>query len=378
MLTLNDIISASRKINKKPDDSDLRRLPYRKAYIYGRVSSPAQVRDSRESIREIATLVNLAKSDGYKTNFTVQDIEERLKSIQAGTAADQVWEDEEVTVDVRDLGLSGQKSPEQRIGLAFLQKQINEGHVGAVYLGEGVSRLSRDRDHILPYQLLKILKESQCRIRTPEGIWNPALERDCDELADEFEDAIDELKVLRKRLYRKKRQKAARGEFVGEPIPPGFIVPVIGTKANGEYLYGKMKPHPPHAEIDMRILREYVRQGGSKLKTVRALAGLTFPFFLGELAYMERLSALRDCAKTPCGYRISPSLIRGLVGNLKLIGIWLWGDCEPIVGNHEPAVPEDLFLTAYNLAHSPGKPRGRAVHHEPMEWAGILFCLDHE
>jgi hypothetical protein len=52
MLTISEIINARKGLQKKPEDSELRQLPYKRAFIYGRVSSPAQIRDSRESIRE--------------------------------------------------------------------------------------------------------------------------------------------------------------------------------------------------------------------------------------------------------------------------------------------------------------------------------------
>ena len=65
MLTIIDILKASIKDRKVPEEGDLRRLPYKRCFIYGRVSTPGQVRDSRESIREIGRLVELAIKDGY-------------------------------------------------------------------------------------------------------------------------------------------------------------------------------------------------------------------------------------------------------------------------------------------------------------------------
>jgi hypothetical protein len=127
-----------------------------------------------------------------------------------------------------DLGISGQLPFEKREGLLNLKELVENGEVGAVYLTEGVSRLSCDQDKIIPYQLLKLLKEHQCRIRTPDGIWNPTVEKDWQELEEEFEDAIDECRVMAKRMFRRKKQKASRGEFVGEPVLAGFIVPVLG------------------------------------------------------------------------------------------------------------------------------------------------------
>ena len=123
-------------------------------------------------------------------------------------------------------------------------------------------------------------------------------------------------------MYRRKAQKASRGEYVGEPIPPGFYLPVTGRKPNGEFEYGKMEPYQPHAEIVKQVLEEYVNQAGSRLKTVRDLKGLTFSYFPSELQYMERLTSLRSCPKTSTGYKITSTLIRGIAINPKMIGIW--------------------------------------------------------
>ena len=376
MLTLADIINTRTQSRKKTDDSELRQLPYEHAFIYGRLSSPEQVRDSQESVREIARLVDLAKKDGYKTNLNSQEIETKLISLYKTPSGETVWSDNEVAVDVRDLGISGQLSFENRRGLSELQRLVRDGIVGAVYLTEGVSRLSRDKDRIIPYQLLKLLKEHQCRIRTPEGVWNPAIEKDWDYLSEEFEEAIGELRRMNRRLYRRKVQKAGRGEYVGEPIPPGLYLPVIGRKPSGEYEYRKMEPYPPHAEIVVRIFQEYIRQVGSCLKTCRALNNMTFPFFPLEMQYMERLTSLRTCSRTPDGYEITANLIRRLVTNLKMIGVFQWGDNEAIVDNHKPVVPRELFLEAYHLATRTKKPKGRAINFEPLEWSGLLHCMN--
>ena len=377
MLTIDDILNARTKDRKTPDEGDLRRLPYKHCFIYGRVSTPGQVRDSRESIREIGRLVELAIKDGYQTALDPGEIEVELDSTRGTAGGRKVWSDGGVTVDIRDLGLSGQISTEDREGLFELQRRVRAGTVGAVYLTEGVSRLSRDRDRILPYQLLKLLKEHGCRVRTPEGIWNPAIERDWDYLADEFEEAIGELKVMNRRMFRRKMQKAARGEYVGEPIPPGFIICVTGRKRSGEYEYGKLEPYPPHSEVVNAVLEEYVNQGGSPLKAMRKLGGLEFPFFPPDLEYMGRLTSLRTCPRTSTGYRVTSSLVKGLANNPKMIGIWQWGDTEPILDNHPAVVSKELFLQAWQLANKDKKPRGRAVYFEPNEWSGLLRCMNH-
>jgi DNA invertase Pin-like site-specific DNA recombinase len=378
MLTKSQIIDRCKRPRWRADDQELRRLPYKEAVVYGRVSGPSQVRDSKESIREIARLVQLAIDDGYQTNLVPSEVEEWLNAISSGTVVKGVLEDGQVMVDVRDLGISGQLLAEDREGLASLQQTVGAERTGAVYVTEGVSRLSRDRDRILPYQLLKLLKEHNVRVRTPEGVWNPAIDRDWDYLADEFDQAIVELKTMNKRMFRRKAQKAARGEFVGEPVPLGFIVPISGQKPNGQYEYGKYTPHQPHAEVATQLLQEYVRAGGSLLKTMRSVRGLVIPFFPPELRYMEHLTSLRSCRRSASGYEISPNLVKCLATNLKLIGVWRWGSCEPRPDNHPAVVDEGLFAEAFEMASRKGKPKGRGAASDPLEWTGLIYCCNHE
>ena len=54
----------------------------------------------------------------------------------------------------------------------------------------------RDRDRVLAYKLLRLLKQQKCRIRTPEGVYNPAVPRDWDYLADDIEDSAEEMKKM--------------------------------------------------------------------------------------------------------------------------------------------------------------------------------------
>jgi hypothetical protein len=282
-----------------------------------------------------------------------------------------------VIVNCLGLGISGSLPEEKRPDLVLDFELLEKRELGAIYVTEGANRLSRDPDRLVSAKLLKLMKESNCKLRTSYEVLSPCIDRDWEIIHREFERGAEELKELHKRLFHRKELRAERGEFVGEPIPPGFMLPVTGRKSNGEYRFGKMEPYPPHAAIVVWILQEYIKCRGSKLKTALSLGGVTFPTFPTELAYMERYSALRGCPVAPSGYRITPAMVKGLVTNLKLIGVWRWGDIVK-VNNHDPVVPLDLFLTAYELALARAKPKGRAVYQEPMEWSGILWCCNHE
>jgi DNA invertase Pin-like site-specific DNA recombinase len=376
-MRLEEIIRSMRVARALPGDEELRQLPYRRAFIYGRVSSQAQVRESEESIREVARLVMLAKKDGYKTSLKSEAVEKWLDLLQAGTETNKVIEEGEVTVDCRDLGLSGSLGEDRRPGLASLWRRVETGDTGAVYLTEGMSRLSRDRDRVLGYKLLKLLKEKQCRVRTPEGVYNPAISRDWDYLAEDVEDSAEEMKKAGIRLGRRRLAKAGEGKHVGNPVCPGYVVSIEGQRRDGSYIFGKWQLYPPHQKVAVECLEEIVRQH-SLYKAAQALQArqAVFPFFPEELRYMRTRSLLRRCLKNTTGYVISYNALKGLATNLKLIGIWQWRDIL-IENNHPAAVSADLFLQAYETAKS-DKPKGRAAYAEPLEWAGLIYCCNHD
>ena len=377
MLSLNDIINAIERKSRKPDEIELRKLPDRIAMIHGRLSDTHQVRNSRESVREIAVQVGRAIEDGYETGLDPAGVEDWLEKIRSGAILPGILRDGKVIVNCLGLGISGSLPEEKRPDLVLDFELLEKGELGAIFVTEGANRLSRDPDRLVSAKLLKLMKDSNCKLRTSYEVLSPCINRDWEIIHREFERGAEELKELHKRLYHRKEMRATRGEFVGEPVPPGFILPIIGRKANGEYQFGKIEPYPPHAAIDVRILQEYTKCRGSKLQTALTLAEVAFPPFAPELAYMERYSALRGCPRTPAGYRITPAMVKGLATNLKLIGVWRWGDIIKI-NNHGPVVPEELFLAAYELALARAKPKGRAVYYEPMEWSGLLWCCKHD
>ncbi|MDP2855740.1 MAG: recombinase family protein, partial [bacterium] len=248
-MNLEEIIQRIRATRSLPSDEDLRRLPYLKAFIYGRVSSQIQVKESRESIRDIAKQVMKAKKDGYKSNLDPDEVEKWLALIQSGADVPRVLEDGDIIVDCSDLGLSGSLDEDKRPGLAHLQRRVESGEVGAVYLTEGMSRLSRDRDRVLGYRLLKLLKQHTCRIRTVEGVYNPAIPRDWDHLAEDVDKSAEEMKTSGIRMGNRRAEKAAEGEHVGSPVCPGYIVPIVDKNRDGSYVFAKWQVYPPHQQV---------------------------------------------------------------------------------------------------------------------------------
>jgi hypothetical protein len=379
MLTVSEIVSARTKKQKKPDEEELRSLPDRKALIKGRLSDFSQVRDSRESVREIALQFERAKQDGYKTGLDKATIEAWLRRIQTKEDPPGVMQDGEVIVNCLGMGVSASLPEDKRPDVQLDMQLLRENQLGAIYVTEGANRLSRDPDLLVSDTLLKLMKETNCKLRTPTEILSPRIDRDWTIIHDDLLRGSEENKTFNKRLCRRRELKAARGEFVGEPIPPGYTVPITAIRSNGSRIYGKYERYAPHAEIDERVLQELVRQGFSEMKAHRALGGMTYPLFPADLQYMENLSSLRRARKVEgVGYLISPSMIISLAMNPKLVGWAIWGNTEPKPGNHDGAVPEYLWLEAYQGVTSTIKRRGRSIRHEPLEWDGLLRCCNHE
>ncbi len=368
-----------RRHHRQPTEEEMRALPFRRAFVYGRVSKPEQIKTSEQSIKEIADLVKLARIDGYASVLSQEEVERRIQDIQQEKPhALLVWEDGEILVDCRDLGISGQLPEGKRPGLAQLTNKLSKGEIGCLYLTEGMGRLSRDRERILSYQILKLLKSQQCRVRTPEGVWNPVIDRDWEYLDEELQDAVQELKIMGRRLQRRRNNKAKEGKHVGCPVLAGFIVDIEGQQSDGRYILGKWKAYPPHAEVVTIILRYLVRLR-SPIRVAQALRddGIVFPYFPPELNYMVTRTRLRTCPRTPSGYAITPALISGMAQNPTLIGVWTFSNQPPIIDNHDHIVDEALFWEACEIVSKERKPRGKAVQFEPLPFSGLLWCCNH-
>jgi hypothetical protein len=382
VIPIDEIIQKRKQAKAHPTDEDLRRLPDRKAFINGRSSTTNQIIKSMESLREIASLVDLAKQDGYKTNLDSGEVWRWLEQIRANIVLPGVLEDGDVILDCQDLGISGTLNEAKRPGLAHLKRRLQAGELGAIYVTEGASRLARDRDRVVSSSLLQLMTDSNCKLRTPDQVLSPCIERDWDIIDEDFVEAREELKVQRKRLHRRKMTKAKRGEHVGSAVPPGFKLPIVDRRADGSYIFGKYELYQPHLEINKNILKEFIKWK-SKTLAARSLRKkyIVYPFFPEELSYMNSRTSLRRSPRSEedGGYVITPEVIEGVVANPKQIGIWICGDT--VIRENHPSVFSgemlDLWLQANEIMAS-RKPKGKGAIVDPMPFAGLLFCGNHD
>jgi DNA invertase Pin-like site-specific DNA recombinase len=164
----------------------------RRACVYVRQSTSAQVEHNRESTERQYRLVERAASLG--------------------------WRSDQVTVIDEDLGVSGGGLVE-RAGFARLISDVALGHVGIV-LGLEVSRLARNNADW--YRLLDLCGVTDTLIGDADGIYHPGLFNDRLVLGLKGTMSEAELHVLRARLAGGIRNKAARGEL-RRGLPIGFV-----------------------------------------------------------------------------------------------------------------------------------------------------------
>jgi DNA invertase Pin-like site-specific DNA recombinase/biotin operon repressor len=163
----------------------------RRAYVYVRQSTMAQVERNVESRERQYELVDRAVALG--------------------------WRAAEVVVVDEDQGRSG-KSVNGRDGFQGLVAEIGLGRVGIV-LGIEVSRLARN--NAAWYQLLDLCALTDTLIADSDGIYHPALHNDRLVLGLKGTMSEAELHVLRARLRGGSLHKAAKGEL-RLPLPAGL------------------------------------------------------------------------------------------------------------------------------------------------------------
>ena len=169
----------------------------RRAYVYVRQSTMAQVARNTESLERQYELVERAVSLG--------------------------WSAQEVVVVDCDLGRSG-KSTDGRDGFQALVADVGLGKVGIV-LGIEVSRLARRNADW--YQFLDLCGYTDTQIADADGVYHPGLYNDRLLLGLKGTMSEAELHVLRTRMREGALHKAAKGEL-RLPLPAGLDYDELG------------------------------------------------------------------------------------------------------------------------------------------------------
>jgi DNA invertase Pin-like site-specific DNA recombinase len=168
----------------------------RKAIVYLRQSSMAQVRHNKESQALQYALVSKAKDMGFH----------------------------EVEVIDTDLGSSASSGAKPRTGFEQLLGAVALGQVGIVFSRE-LSRLSRtEKDWC---HLLEVCQLFDTLVGDEDSVYDPSATDDQLILGIKGTLSVVELKVMRSRLIAGSQNKAKRGELY-HLVPPGYVLSELG------------------------------------------------------------------------------------------------------------------------------------------------------
>lgn len=334
---------------KKEPEVMVYRLPCRRiAFVYQRQSSYEQKVKHIWSQKNQDRLVEGARAEGYP--------------------------EELIIVERRDLGVSGGKTEEKREGLRYLIALVREGRVESLWVVD-LSRLYRDMDFVNADKLALLLRDQGVIVVTLERRYNLNAPADWTDFHAEMVRVVQDNQFRTKKFRDSRREKAEAGFWSGFAIVPGFIV----VKQEGRDTYDVLVTYEPHRFVVEKIYKAYLRAGFSEQKAAEALVGTVFPAFPAELAYMEKRSSLRRSPRTRANgdYKITPRLVRSLIGKCIYIGWWPYDKGEdPDRHHHQPLLDPPLFWECYR-GKMERKPRGKAARLEPLPSAGLLWCRDH-
>lgn len=256
-----------------------------------------------------------------------------------------------------DQGKSGQmvkggKLVEKK-GLEYLNQLITKSAIGAV-AAFSPSRLYRDLTREFYTSFVRMLEVHNIPLITYQRVYWPDSRADMDALIDKFAEAARfiEEEIHGKLLPAKYQAIEESISYGGGSVPLGYI---IGETEDRKYYV----VYDPHADCIRYIFKRYRELGGNLPKLGRELrdTGFVFPAFSG-LTKPPHVSLQFD--STMGGYVIkSRTALLSILTNPAYIGWYCFNGVVISKEAHEPIVPFDDFLYAYNRLSSvtlDGKP----------------------
>jgi DNA invertase Pin-like site-specific DNA recombinase len=339
------------------------------------------------------SLEDLAIDDGYTWTLTPEE----RQAIREAEGYPGWYQNGQITVEQRDLGISGTKGQEERPGLAHLRHLIEEDQVEALYVVH-ISRLFRDQTLINAFEFGELCKEFDVKIVTPTIRLNLRLPMHMEYYRREADWSAKELEVMKARLIDAKTRKAQQGRWVGGNIPAGYMLDErreVDGRANPDW--HKYQPYEPHARV-IRIIFDRLRSPGMTGGRVARWCyqqGIRFEPFPPEMA--TRYNALcfnQEHQESDGGWPVTENIVKSIATNPAYIGWWLWGGELIHKNNHPPLINEETFWAVQvNLngrRRGPNGTRGqkrqrqtllasqsrrRGERREPFPLAGLLYCL---
>lgn len=204
--------------------------------VYQRLSTTEQIKNSPYS---------LAISDSYEW---ILNPDERQLICQSGNYSGW-YQNGQIIVEQRDLGLSGTLGQADRAGLEHLINLIEANRIETVYVLH-ISRLFRDQTLIDAFAFAELCKKHDVKIITPAMRLNLRISMHMDYYQREADWAAKELEVRHGRLYGAKKRKAHQGCWAGGYLPVGYVLDERETiEGHSNPDWHKFIPYEPHARV---------------------------------------------------------------------------------------------------------------------------------
>jgi len=314
---------------------------------------------------------------------------------------DRGWVRENVHMIDADAAVSGTKKIRERKGMSQLYDMIEGGQLGLV-AAQDVDRFFRDVTMIETNLFIEACRAHNVQVMTPRMVYDfthPVMGSSHVKMfREEAQRAADYLEYqIRGRLVKARHSRSAGGMWSGRKILPGFMVDCrakVDEQRNPDFR--KYKRFDLYADVTLRYFELFRENNGNLYQTWRYIEhhGPYFPEIIEGMVpegfkatdHLDRRSLITG--------RLTPSStgLEYMLVNVAYIGHWIHMGAVVQWNNHEPIIPLDLFMYAFNRL-SPtdfhGEPNPNYVPYrpwirhdkaertaEPPAYAGLVYTDD--
>jgi hypothetical protein len=284
------------------------------------------------------------------------------------------WKPSQVVLIDMDEGVSGTLKIDERTGMRHLFDLINSGNLGAVAC-QDEDRLFRDVTQIQVNIFIEACRAAAVLVLTPSmmydfahplhGTYHARQFRFKCEMAAEYINS-----VIRGKLQRARMRLLMEGRWAGAGTPPGFMVDMRKTLPNGSTneQWRRFVPFGPYAEVVNEYFQLFLSYAGSIRTTVRHIQE-EGPYYPDPQSCPppEGFKANYKMFRYSNGYCPARTGLIELLTNAAYLGHWAVKDTIVRWNNHEPLVPEDVFMRAFNYLSSIGLDGRPNPHYRPLQ-----------
>lgn len=289
----------------------------------------------------------------------------------------QGWVRESIHMIDMDAAVSGTKKIRERKGMSQLYDLIESGRLGLV-AAQDVDRFFRDVTMIETNLFIDACKRSNVQVMTPRMVYDfahPVMGSSHVKMfREEAQRAADYLEYqIRGRLVKARHSRSASGMWTGRKILPGFMVdcrPKVDEQRNPDFR--KYKRFDLYADVVLRYFELFQAKNGNLYQTWHDI-DRNGPYFpdIPDDALPEGFKVtdhLTRRSTSTGGLTPSHTGLANMLVNVAYIGHWVHMGAVVQWNNHEPIIPLDLFMYAYNRL-SPtdfhGEPNPNYIPYRP-------------